>query len=88
MEIDSCHNIFLEVQPTDEENGYQSWLESKCTMYLLNGMLHFNDSGAILKLYVSILRSVHFYNRPVYTYCAVLDSTYNKELSQDLLKLG
>jgi hypothetical protein len=24
MEIDSCHNIFLEVQPTDEENGYQS----------------------------------------------------------------
>lgn len=67
MEIYSCHNIFLDVQPTDEENGYQSRLESKCTMHLLNGVLYFNDPGAILNLYVTILRSVHFYSRPVYT---------------------
>jgi len=74
--MECCHNIFLDVQPTDEENGHQSWLESKCTLYLLNGMLYFNDPGAILNLYVTILRSVHFLQSPC-IYRAVLASTYN-----------
>jgi len=32
-------------------------------------MLYFNDSGAILNLYVTILRSVHFYNA-LYILCS------------------